>query len=1072
MNDSYKKILECFSKGVWYTSPEEVDGYFISVEAIFLRDALLGCYADTVGSIKAIRLRSIKITGILDLRDCSGPEGTPLPPIILDQCILEGDIERPYAPSFSARHAYLARLSLSNCQFGRVDLSDALIEGDVAIDCVKRRNGTKLCQVSGRRAHIKGMLNARNARLRIPLDQKIPDFDISDSALDFADSTINGPIYLLKGFSAIGGVNFKGAKVGGDIWAMGVKIIGRAGEAFLLQRLKCDGGLSLDSEGKKKTIIRGNIDLKSARIRWLTLNNLCIRPAEISEDKKEIVAVDLSGSLIEQEVLAKRVNSKESYQKFPWGLAGNNAKIGGDVLVEYMDGSISFFQASLGGCLEVNKSNLRTLNLCGGVVEKSIYINANIIVNKNIYSIDASDLSVNHSIVLEVPPCHINLEGSKAGANLHITFIEMESDPPFSLIEAPNIGVDHNCILKNISGEAVLSNAVIGGNLDVVGAGINELDASGIKVVGSSSVSGVFAPEKIKQTINFQGSEIKGALHLERLKISQLGEFKPKITLEDSTVDCDFCVKSMSVVRESRFSWANNEAIEVRFGNLSFYPGWKLYEFLFIEEDKDRQLVVSYLYNESTSYKQKSIILSGLSSPIHELNATSLLKIDKEEEALEYLKFFCCYVWADEGPFKLVLSPEELPFTDLPGLDQIPFSPTLAKNGDRWNVNAIVLYGRNLFGCEFEIEPTGKVNMLDDNPIPELEKDNPEGKDSGHILYLPPYRAIKRDTNGYSNEKLFWVEKIAHNISKIESPDQCKKLLFLIMGEEDITGNIAEAILSLSGLSVGSLRYEKLNDWGSGIEIELDGFEYKRVEDRESTKEMFAKSGGGDLYTYSVNDRIAWLNKQFPQGSYKNHPKGKLFTPQPHEFMASILKARGEAHQAKQIILNKLKLERELNYGFFKKITSLFMDVFFKHGLFASRGIICCAVLLAAGALCFNHMNYGYDKPILVVNTALTNFVVQNNEGDKLEPVTLLGKNETDFISEIRCGDQIDSTLYAIDVFIPLLELRQEEKCSITTDPMGDYFEWFKGLYSIIGAIFTSLTLLTLTGVLRRHTEH
>lgn len=75
------------------------------------------------------------------------------------------------------------------------------------------------------------------------------------------------------------------------------------------------------------------------------------------------------------------------------------------------------------------------------------------------------------------------------------------------------------------------------------------------------------------------------------------------------------------------------------------------------------------------------------------------------------------------------------------------------------------------------------------------------------------------------------------------------------------------------------------------------------------------------------------------------------------------------------------------------------------------------------------------------------------------------------------CNLDVSSLLYAMDVFIPVIDLDQEKRCSIR-DPdrldKGDpYFAWrlAKALYKLLGWLVTSLVILTITGLLRRDLE-
>ncbi|MDX2233853.1 MAG: hypothetical protein NW200_05090 [Hyphomonadaceae bacterium] len=73
------------------------------------------------------------------------------------------------------------------------------------------------------------------------------------------------------------------------------------------------------------------------------------------------------------------------------------------------------------------------------------------------------------------------------------------------------------------------------------------------------------------------------------------------------------------------------------------------------------------------------------------------------------------------------------------------------------------------------------------------------------------------------------------------------------------------------------------------------------------------------------------------------------------------------------------------------------------------------------------------------------------------------------FVDELPCASEIQPFLYATDVFIPLVDLRQESQCR----PRGDAVGWnvAKALYALLGWIVTSLTILTVSGVLRRRSQ-
>jgi hypothetical protein len=72
--------------------------------------------------------------------------------------------------------------------------------------------------------------------------------------------------------------------------------------------------------------------------------------------------------------------------------------------------------------------------------------------------------------------------------------------------------------------------------------------------------------------------------------------------------------------------------------------------------------------------------------------------------------------------------------------------------------------------------------------------------------------------------------------------------------------------------------------------------------------------------------------------------------------------------------------------------------------------------------------------------------------------------------AEVPCGDEIDSLIYALDVFLPLVDLRQEARCAPSSDAWAAPWVWAKALYALLGWIVTSLAILTVSGIMKRRT--
>jgi hypothetical protein len=84
----------------------------------------------------------------------------------------------------------------------------------------------------------------------------------------------------------------------------------------------------------------------------------------------------------------------------------------------------------------------------------------------------------------------------------------------------------------------------------------------------------------------------------------------------------------------------------------------------------------------------------------------------------------------------------------------------------------------------------------------------------------------------------------------------------------------------------------------------------------------------------------------------------------------------------------------------------------------------------------------------------------------------------------VWCHNSIDPALYALDVFIPLVDLRQEAKCEMdwaidapaknnsvansTADLEIELYRYAKTVYALSGWMLISLAILTFSGVLER----
>ncbi len=172
--------------------------------------------------VRGVRLRGAVIKGEIDLSDCTGIRGAPLPPLLLEYCVIDGTTVNDIPIAIDASNARIYRLSLNRCRVaGRIDLTNAVLEGDLEISNIAPLD-TRSCQIFGRQCQINGSVIAENAHLRTQPTKS--DVDDMDYALNLVNADIHRSLILQPAFHAEGGVNIRGIRVNRDIWAEAAKL--------------------------------------------------------------------------------------------------------------------------------------------------------------------------------------------------------------------------------------------------------------------------------------------------------------------------------------------------------------------------------------------------------------------------------------------------------------------------------------------------------------------------------------------------------------------------------------------------------------------------------------------------------------------------------------------------------------------------------------------------------------------------------------------------------------------------------------------------------------------------------
>ena len=133
----------------------------------------------------------------------------------------------------------------------------------------------------------------------------------------------------------------------------------------------------------------------------------------------------------------------------------------------------------------------------------------------------------------------------------------------------------------------------------------------------------------------------------------------------------------------------------------------------------NKNLYIYYLTDQGNLFR-----LNGTSPPIHEVNAKAPVKIT-EQNVLDYLRFFCFFVRGEEGPFYISESmddsniPKNMDDTTRSVVEGTirPASFEGMNEQGHYLCDAVVFYSNALFIANFAIQPSGMIEMLDDEPI-------------------------------------------------------------------------------------------------------------------------------------------------------------------------------------------------------------------------------------------------------------------------------------------------------------------------------------------------------------------
>ncbi len=480
-------MVAAADNGEWPDFSNERDDHRI-LPALFVRDLYL--YVSRSDKPWGLVVKGARIEGALELRDCTGVEGSPLPPLELKNCEVPNAIDLSYAR--------LARLSIVNCRIIQIRANWVRIEGPFDFSETRGFDNVSDAWIEARGAQIHGDVDGRGAHLRAPERRREVRPGKQRYALSFGNCNIAGRVLLMDDFRALGGVNFSDGDITGEVWLIGARISSGEGAALDAQSTRFGSILGLN----KGFEARGGVSLLGARIAG---------------------SLDCSGAKLE--------NRKKDGPG--WALAATSAEIGQNVsLIDArVQGGVTFSTANITGLFDCTAATLDNWADGGGGIAltlDSATIGGHAYFGRTY--IDSGKFKASGSVMLSNAKIAGNLEcrdaifdnrtsdGTGNAINARHCRIGGSVQMSGRLFEASGVvGFDHakiegdfdctdgtfenranenswsqrtalslDILNAEIGGELILNGAVSVGNMQLWGASVGrDVRATGAKIVGS-----------------------------------------------------------------------------------------------------------------------------------------------------------------------------------------------------------------------------------------------------------------------------------------------------------------------------------------------------------------------------------------------------------------------------------------------------------------------------------------------------------------------------------------------------------------------------------------------------------
>ncbi|MBK1715662.1 hypothetical protein [Rubrivivax gelatinosus] len=1100
-------LQQCAAGGVadLAAAPAALGSRTLRAEA--LRLLLLGVPVETPGKPAEAALlpcglvvANAVIAGRLDLTRAHSPRGdAACPPLVLRGCRFDaGGVppqpqQRPL-PDIDLSHARIAHLSLVDCRLSHLDLREAQIDGEFDFSGLAAPADGALCRIDASGAAVRGSVHGLGAKLELAPDPAHPAHQPAPMALLMRDAVVGGSLHLRAGFVARGGVRLP-RRVGGDVWLEAAELHGAgSGEALMGQRCEVAGGVAMrPGHGGGRVlpfIANGALNLVDIRVgQGLVIDLASTAPSPGAGSAPALtlsnakVGGDLYVDVDRQPVQARALRVGNEANFTAHGAAApaldlTFATFGPSLFLGGGFGAVDLHAACGGTLICVEPGRPRDIALREARFSNTMTLRAD-------GELDLRSLCCDDSV-------------------------EVWAAQPAALrLRADSASVGHDLVLHGRFVSVALARGRIDGRLDLRDAAVEEMAAVGLRVRAQTLLPGeLLGPVDLSSGL-FEGGVATGAavtrLHVRRVN-SQL--VVAELNLEDARVVGD--LKIDRLVREPETGVARVparlpdwlQAADARFELhervLRCYPDATLVELHRRVDGGAADAapefeIASFIVSAQHSFYGR---LDGNSAALHDANAPLGLTLQNADQAVDYLRLFCGCLWGAETSFVLAEPAASAPWLQAADAEaqaaveaQLQPPSARAADGGGWDCEATLVYQAELFASSFHIAADGQVTMTADRSLAKLAQ--PPFADAGGGLRR--YRPRSADERWH---------QLSGDWQRSDDAEARQSLVVAASRPRVETGGEAGAHLPVR-VRLGGCRCDTLDDddgrsWGDDadgaaprVRAELAGFVYDdladglRASSPRSALNAEATPGAGaprGLYGLELAERrLKWLQA--------HAPRDEPFNPRAHEQLVGVLNRRGDEEAARRVLLEKLKAQRRDMAARRPLLAATLygaLELPFQFGLFWRHAVVTVLAVWFAGAWFFDAANHGGLRvlplgsasvvwdfgrvPTLVVDSRAVADVVMLEHGEPVQ-ATRRADAAPGAVSELRCGEQIEPLVYALDAMVPLLDLHQEDRCTISGDAEAVGWRLGSAFYSLLGAYVTSLFVLTISGVLRRSVE-